>query len=123
MGWAMDGKLGPKPHLTPTKGYILFVHKRTQNEGLISLSACRLFVLRKLGQTTYTCNPSVCPYLGISADGEKEEFVNEARTVEDLGLFIPMLKLDLNVRVLWLVVVIINNNPPYQSSLSCSSTI
>lgn len=38
MGWAMDGKLGPKPHLTPTKGYILFVHKRTQNEGLISVS-------------------------------------------------------------------------------------
>jgi len=93
MGWAMDGKLGPKPHLTPTKGYILFVHKRTQNEGLISLSAYRLFVLRKLGQTSYTCNPGVCPYLGISADGEKEEFVNEARTIEDLGLFIPMLKL------------------------------
>lgn len=92
MGWAMDGKLGPKPHLTPTKVISCLFIREHKMKGL-SLSAYRLFVLRKLGQTAYTCNPGTCPYLGISADGEKEEFVNEARTIEDLGLFIPMLKL------------------------------
>lgn len=30
---------------------------------------------------------------GITSDGEKEEFINEAKTLEELDLFIPMLKL------------------------------
>lgn len=31
--------------------------------------------------------------LGITSDGEKEEFINEAKSLEELDLFIPMLKL------------------------------
>lgn len=33
------------------------------------------------------------PSSGITNDGEKEEYVNEANTLEELDLFIPMLKL------------------------------
>ena len=35
----------------------------------------------------------VCASSGITNDGEKEEYVNEANTLEELDLFIPMLKL------------------------------
>ena len=31
--------------------------------------------------------------LGVTSDGEKEEFINEGKTLEELDLFIPMLKL------------------------------
>lgn len=33
------------------------------------------------------------PLPGITNDGEKEEYVNETKTLEELDLFIPMLKL------------------------------
>jgi len=34
-----------------------------------------------------------CSGTGVTSDGEKEEFINEGKTLEELDLFMPMLKL------------------------------